>query len=71
MQSLSKITIIFIYLRQKQKGALNEKQRTKMGANVKNTNNLTGRFGRMNNFATLSLSLSLSLSLCAPPIFSL
>ena len=63
MQSLSKITIIFIYLRQKQKGALNEKQRTEMGANVKKTNNLTGRFGRMNNFATLSLSLSLSLSL--------
>ena len=68
MQSLSEITIIFIYLRQKQKCALNEKQRTEMGAYVKNTNNLARMLGKMKYFATVSLSLSLSL--IAPPLFS-
>ena len=63
---MSEITIIFIYLRPKQNSALNEKQRTKMGAYVKNTNILAETFGRMKYFATLSLSLSL----IAPPIFS-
>lgn len=66
---MSEITIIFIYLRPKQNSALNEKQRTKMGAYVKNINNLSQMFGKMKYFATLSLSLSLSL--IAPPIFSL
>ena len=68
VQNMSKITIIFIYLRPKQNCALNEKQRTKMGAYVKNINNLSQMFGEMKYFATLSLSLSLSL--IAPPIFS-
>ena len=67
---MSKITIIFIYLPPKQNSALNEKQRTEMGAYVKNTNNLARMLGKMKYFATLSLSLSLSLSLIAPPIFS-
>ena len=67
---MSKITIIFIYLRLKQNSALNEKQRAKMGTYVKNINNLSQTFGKMKYFATLSLSLSLSLSLVAPPIFS-
>ena len=65
---MSEITIIFIYLSPKQNSALNEKQRTKMGAYVKNINNLSQIFGKMKYFATLSLSLSLSL--IAPPIFS-
>ena len=39
------------------------KNRTKMGAYVKNINNLSPIFGEMKCFATLSLSLSLSLSL--------
>lgn len=51
---MSEITIIFIYLRPKQNSALNEKQRTKMGAYVKNTNILAETFGRMKYFATLS-----------------
>ena len=59
---MSEITIIFIYLRPKQNSALNGKQRTKMGAYVKNINNLSQTFGKMKYFATLSLSLSLSLS---------
>ena len=59
---MSDITIIFIYLPPKQNSALNEKQRTKMGAYVKNINNLPKTFGEMKYFATLSLSLSLSLS---------
>lgn len=67
---MSEITIIFIHLRPKQNSALNEKQRTKMGAYVKNINNLSQTFGNMKYFATLSFSLSLSLSLVAPPIFS-
>ena len=57
---MSEITIIFIYLRPKQNGAFNEKQRTKMGVYVKNINNLSQTFGEMKYFATLSLSLSLS-----------
>ena len=65
---MNEITIIFIYLPPKQNSALNEKQRTKMGAYVKNINNLPQTFGKMKYFATLSLSLSLSL--IAPPIFS-
>ena len=59
---MSEITIIFIYLRPKQNSALNGKQRTKMGAYVKNINNLSQTFDKMKYFATLSLSLSLSLS---------
>lgn len=59
---MSEITIIFIYLHPKQNSALNGKQRTKMGAYVKNINNLSQTFGRMKYFATLSLSLTLSLT---------
>lgn len=51
---MSEITIIFIYLRPKQNSALNEKQKRKMGAYVKNINNLSQMFGRMKYFATLS-----------------
>lgn len=51
---MSKITIIFIYLRLKQNSALNEKQRAKMGTYVKNINNLSQTFGKMKYFATLS-----------------
>ena len=65
---MSKITIIFIYLRLKQNSALNEKQRAKMGTYVKNINNLSQTFGKMKYFATLSLSLSLSLSRCTAHI---
>lgn len=57
---MSEITIIFIYLPAKQNSALNEKQKRKMGAYVKNINNLSKMFGKMKYFANLSLSLSLS-----------
>ena len=60
--------IIFIYLHSKQKSVLNDETENGMGANVKNTNILAGKFGKMKYFATLSLSLSLSLSHHTAPI---